>query len=333
MKTFLLCIGFLFIRLHAVEQLYIVCSVPELADMVQTIGGDLVKTEALVRPNDNAHFLNARPSFVRKIANADAFVVVGMDLEVGWAPALVRGARNQRVQVGQIGYIDCSSAITALEVPTGNVNRSDGDVHPHGNPHYLLSPRCGIQVLHLLGERLALLDPDHAVHYRERAFSARTALAQALYGEAAVTAYGIDNLLQWHADWQWDENIKDTALGGWMAALRPLAGVALIDDHKQWPYFADCFQLNIVAHLEPKAGIPPSSQHLKTVINTATQQKVRAIITAPWFDPRHAQVVAKAASIPVLSLAHQSGSLADTNDYKSFYAYNVGQLKTLIAQP
>ena len=313
-------------------ELRIVCSVPELADLVQEIGGEAVSCEALARPQDNPHFLNARPSFIRKLSRADAFVVIGMDLEVGWAPPLINGARNNRVRPGQLGYIDCSAAITPLEKPTGKIDRSQGDVHPHGNPHYLLSPLCGIEVIGYLGERLGKLDASRADVFKKNAAMAQKQLAEAFFGAELVAAYEIKDLISWQRQGVLAEKAGNTVIGGWIAELAGMDTVKLIDDHKQWPYLAQALGFRIVAHLEPKPGIPPSTKHLQALITQIQAEQINAIIATPWFDPRHAKLVSEKGKIPLLMLAHQAGSLDHTETYLKLCAYNVAQLKTLVAK-
>lgn len=316
-------------RLCAADPLQVVCTVPDLADLVKQVGGDAVHVQALARPGDNPHFVTARPSYIRKVASADAFIVIGMDLEVGWAPALIRSARNNRVKPGSEGYIDCSAAVAALEVPDSHTDRSAGDVHPHGNPHYLLSPRCGLQVMQLLGERLARLDPDRTTIFEKQTQQARNALAEELYGRELVAAFALDDLLEWHEQGKLEEKIGARRPGGWMAAMQSFKGHAFIADHKQWPYLARCYQLNIVAHLEPRPGVPASSKHLQDVIGIAAQNKVKGIVASPWFNPRHVQTVADATGVPVLTLAHQAGALDGTEHYNRLCAHHVARFKAL----
>lgn len=313
------------------EQLTVVCTVPDLADLVHQVGGERVQAVALARPGDNPHFVSARPSFIRQVASADAFVQVGLDLEVGWAPALLRSARNRAVQVGSPGFIDCSSAITPLEIPDGSIDRGMGDVHPHGNPHYLLAPENGIRVVRYLAERLAALDPEGAAIYREQASRYAGTLARALYGEAAIQAHSLDELLAWHQSGTLSDHLGGESLGGWLQQLAKLRGAAFIDDHNQWPYLAQSIGVQIIAHLEPKAGVPPSSTHLQQVIQQAHQGGVSGIITAPWFDPRHARSVAEASGLPVIALAHQVGSRPGTDSYLTFCEANITALAALAA--
>ncbi len=333
-KLLLICfISALSFGIHAAEPLKIVCTVPDLGSLVKQIGGDQVKVDSLARPSGNPHFISARPSFIRKVANADAFVVNGMDLEVGWAPALISSARNQRVRPGKDGYIDCSKAIKALEVPTSDFDRSAGDVHPHGNPHYMLSPVCAMQVVHHLGERLAVVDPNRADFFKQQAQKVQKSIAESLYGKEVAAAYKVVELIDWHLSNTLDEKIGDVQLGGWMADMKDLKGFAFIDDHKQWPYLADCFGFKIIAHLEPKAGVPPSTKHLQKIIGIAKESDAKAIITAPWFDPRHAKIVSNASNLPIIALGHQTASLKGTDTYQNLCAHNISALKSLLKAP
>jgi ABC-type Zn uptake system ZnuABC Zn-binding protein ZnuA len=317
------------------SELRVIASVPDLADLVRQVGGDVVTVEVLARPGDNPHFITARPSFIRKLADADAFVVIGMELEIGWAPALLRSARNRQIQAGQPGHIDCSAAIRPLELPSGPIDRSMGDVHPHGNPHYLLSPVNGILVLGLLGERLAQLAPTQAEAFRARAAEAAQRLAIALYGEPLVERVGLPELLAWHQDGRLEAELAQRELvdqvGGWLGELWPQRGSRLVDDHNQWPYFCHCYGLTVAMHLEPKAGIPPSSAHLEAVIGSIREQDIRAILAAPWFDPRHARIVTQATGASLVPMAHQVGSRPGTDGYTELCAHNVRVLAAALA--
>ena len=311
-------------------QLQVACTVPELADVVKQIGGERVAVSSFVRSRENPHFVSARPSFIRTLASADAFVVIGMDLEVGWAPALQQRARNKKVQLGGDGYIDCSVAIKPMQVPEGDYNRSAGDIHPHGNPHYMLSPVCGIRVIRYVAQRLAQLDTDGAALYRQGADTLIKRVGVALYGNEAVTNNGLDTLVTWHESGDIFHKLPEEELGGWLLALKGLRGMNLIDDHNQWPYLAHCFGFTIVAHLEPKAGVPPTSSHLKDIVDAVKAKHVAGIITAPWFDRRHAQLVYSQSSAMIVSLAHQVGSLPGTETFFTMCQHNVSALGALV---
>jgi zinc/manganese transport system substrate-binding protein len=152
------------------EPLHVVTSTPDLADLVRVVGGEEVEAESLVRGPQDAHFMDPRPTFVRRLHDADLYVEVGLQLEVGWSPVLLQSARNPKIRPGGEGYIDASQAIAPLEVPTGAVTRAQGDVHANGNPHYLSDPLNGLFVARLLRDRLSALRPAAAAD-----FAARTA--------------------------------------------------------------------------------------------------------------------------------------------------------------
>ena len=264
---------------------------------------------------------------MRDVARADALVVVGLDLEVGWVPALLQSARNNDVMVGARGYIDCSRVIQAMDLPTGDLDRSMGDVHPHGNPHYLVSPLQAFPVITFITERLAALDSAGAEHYRSRAAAYAERLATALYGEALVQQHSVEQITQWHLAGVLFDHIDEAQVGGWLAELAPLRGVAFVGDHKQWTYLAACFGFEMLAHMEPKAGVPPTTSHLKRVIaKVQAADRVGGVLTAPWFDQRHARTVAQATGIPVLRLAHQVRAMPNSETFMSFSASNVAAL-------
>lgn len=312
-------------------ELRVVCSVPELGDLVRRVGGDLVAVDVIARPSDNPHFITARPSHIRKLASADVFVVIGMDLEVGWAPALVRSARNNRVRPGQPGFVDCSRAIQPLEVPTGDLDRSLGDVHPHGNPHYLLSPLNGMLVVDYLATRLAAIAPAHAEAFADNAAAINQALAVALYGETAVDAHGVASLRAWHAAGSLRQQVAEGSLGGWIHAMEAVRGTNWFGDHRQWAYLADCYGFQMVGHLEPKAGVPPTSSHIQSLVARARSESISGVITAPWFDQRSVQTLSRAATLPVATVAHQVGATPSTETYTAFCAQPVGVMAGMMS--
>jgi ABC-type Zn uptake system ZnuABC Zn-binding protein ZnuA len=324
-----LSLPFLFSPASA-KELQVVCSTTDLADIVARVGGDAVEATHLVRASENPHFISARPSYVRRLASADAFVVFGLELEVGWAPALLRSARNRTIVPGAPGYIDCSAAIRILQVKTGTLDRSQGDVHPAGNPHYLVSPMCGIQVAHYLAQRLGALAPEHQEAFQANADQFSQEVAEQLYGPVAVATHGVDQLIDWHeAGTLWDQVAADT-LGGWLNKLAALRGKAFLGDHNQWPYLAACFGFEMTEHLEPKAGIAPSSSHLKKIISQAQQKNHwSGILTARWFNRRFAKRVSEATGLPVVRLAHQVGAEKGSETFLSMCQYNVHALAQL----
>ena len=150
------------------KPLQVCATVPDLGSLAQEIGGDQVKVTVFAKSQEDPHFIEAKPSFIKALSQADLFLQIGMELEMGYAPVLLQNARNSRVLIGAPGYVDCSKAITPLEVPTGVVDRSMGDVHPLGNPHYLLDPLNGLLVARLIRDKLIETPAGKKVFFEER---------------------------------------------------------------------------------------------------------------------------------------------------------------------
>ncbi|HMP74983.1 MAG TPA: metal ABC transporter substrate-binding protein [Kiritimatiellia bacterium] len=296
-KILFLALAFLGAAAHAAP-LRVCATTPDLGALVREIGGDLVEVTVFAKPGDDPHFLDARPSFIRALNQADVYVETGLELEIGWAPLLLQGARNPRVMPGRPGHIDASRAITPLGVPEGQIDRSHGDVHPGGNPHYLLDPIRGLAVAGLLRDRLITLRPEEADRIRAR-----------------------------HDDF---ETRLNTALEAWIARLAPHRGTPIVIDHNLWIYFADRFNLRIAAELEPKPGVPPTTRHLQQVIEQMKADSIRVIGASPYFDERHARFVAGHTGARIARLAHQPGSRPDTGDYIAMIHHNVEALATAL---
>ena len=309
------------------EPLRVVTSVPDLADLVRVVGGEEVEVEALVRGPQDPHFMDPRPTFVRKLHDADLYVEMGLQLEIGWSPVLLQSARNPKVRPGGAGYVDASQAIVPLDVPVGVIDRSQGDVHPGGNPHYLSDPLNGLRVARLLRERLSALRPEAAAGFAARTAAFEKLLIGRLLGEGLVARFPADEMIaaveQDRLEAWLREKGEATAPGGWLGQLAMARGVAVVQDHRLWPYFIRRFGLHAVAELEPRPGIAPTTAHLTEVAALVKSEHVRLLIASPYFDSRHARTLADRTGIPVVTLAHQVGALPGADDYLSTVDLNV----------
>ena len=277
--------------LAAEEPLEICATTPDLASLAREIGGEHVQVTTFTRGPEDPHFVEAKPSFIRALYGADLLLYVGLDLEIGWLPVLVRNSRNSKVQLGERGHVNLSAAITPKEIPRGPVDRSMGDVHPSGNPHYLLDPLNGKLVAKRIRDVLIAVRP-----------AGRAAFERA-YGSFAQR---IDERLQ-----------------AWTRALAPHRGARVATDHKAWSYFLDRFGLEAVGTLEPKPGMRPTSRHLAGLIDKMKNEKVRVILTVPYFNRRHAEFVASKTGAKVLRLAHQTGAVEGADEYVKMIDHNV----------
>ena len=314
----------------AAEPLRICATVPELGSLAGEVGGTEVSVTVFTKGTESPHFTVPKPSFIKALNTCHAYVQIGLELEVGWAPALLQSARNAAIAPGGTGFIDASEVIPALGVPSGQIDRSQGDVHPGGNPHYLLDPLNGLRVAALLRDRFTALRPEAEQHFAARYADFRRRLGAALVGEALSRKYDFEKLvlLAEHGrlvdflDSQGDAAL----LGGWLATLRPLAGTKVVAEHDAWAYFAARFGLQVIAFLEPIPGVPPTTSHLAAVIKKMRAEHIGVVLTIAYYDPRYARFVTEKTGAAVVPFAHQVGARPETGDYLSMTDYNVRQL-------
>ena len=310
-------------------------TVPDLGSLVQEIGGEQTTLTVFAKGTENPHFVVPKPSFIKALSACDVYVQIGLDLEVGWAPPLLQNARNGNILPGGQGYIDASAAIAPLEVPSVPVDRSMGDIHPFGNPHYLLDPMNGLRVARLLRDRLSALRPTSAQYFAERYADFRRRLGVALVGEALADAYDFEKLAVLARHGRLDSFLKsqgqESLLGGWLGSLRPHAGNKLVGDHNAWVYFAELFGFEIVAYLEPLPGMLPTTKHLNTVIELMKTNSVKAVLKATYYDPRYARFVSENSNATIVPMAEQANSRPGTAHYLDLIDYNVKQLAAALA--
>jgi ABC-type Zn uptake system ZnuABC Zn-binding protein ZnuA len=287
----------------------------------------------LGKGTEDPHFMDARPSFVKTMASADLFVQVGLELEVGWAPVVLRGARNDKVLPGNPGNLEVARAIQPMDVPNGPIDRSRGDVHPGGNPHFLTDPLSGLRVAALIRQKLSELRPNQKSYFDERYEAFAKRLATLLVGEELAKKYGVDDVLKLSQLFQYGKlaqflksQDQDKLLGGWFGMMLPYYGTKVVDDHPMWPYFARTFGLIIAAHLEPLPGIQPTTQHMGIVVQQMKKENIKIVLANAYYDPRHAQFVSGQTGAKVVSMANLVGARSGTDDYFSMLDYNVRQL-------
>jgi ABC-type Zn uptake system ZnuABC Zn-binding protein ZnuA len=310
-------------------------TVPDLADLAARVGGDQVETFSMVSGREDAHFAEPRPSFVKRLAKADVFITVGMELEAGYEPALRRNARNPRIAAGRPGYIVAGSAVQALEVPrSGAVTRAMGDVHVQGSPHFNVDPLSGLRVADLIRARLSELRPASASYFASNYEGLRRLVSERLVGEELSKKYDAIKLALLFQRGQLVEFLEgqgDRArLGGWLGRMAPHHGTRVVDDHRMWPYFARTFGIVIAADMEPRPGSPPTTRHLQSVIETMKAEDIRVIIKSAYYDTRHARFVADATNARTATLAHQVGAVDGANTWIDMIDHNVEALAKAI---
>ncbi|MBY0274789.1 metal ABC transporter substrate-binding protein [Candidatus Binatia bacterium] len=311
---------------------------PDLAALTREVGGDQVSLTVVVKGPEDPHHAEAKPSLIRALHDAELFVQNGLDLEAGYAPLLLQQARNPAVQPGSAGFLDASLVMGgALDRPTGVVDRSMGDLHPGGNPHYLLDPLRGIAVARAIASKLGDLRPASRATFDANFEAFQRRVWSALVGETLAVKYGPDvaklALLFQHGKLGsfLEQQGERAALGGWLAALLPYVGAKAVDDHPIWAYFSDRFGLQVIGHLEPLPGVPPTTKHLEEIIGAMRADGVRIVLASAYYDPRYAQFVSDATKATVLRMANQVESVPAASSYVAMIDYDVGQVATALA--
>ena len=284
--------------LDAQAQLKVVTSTTDLYDIASAVGGNKIKAVHISEGYQDPHFVEAKPSFILQMKNADVFAFVGLDLEAGWMPLLIDGARNPRIRPGGSGYVDVSRVIPVIDAARGTVDRSQGDVHPLGNPHYWLDPENAKRIAGLFRAKFSELDPKNAAIYaaNEKAFDSRL----------------------------------DAAARRWASALASIRGKPVVAYHTSWRYLAEYTGMNIVAFMEPKPGVPPSPSHLAQVMATVRRTGAKAIIIEPFYDRKTADLIAARTGAKVLVLPPSVGGVRGLNDYVSVLQYDIQQLASAV---
>jgi ABC-type Zn uptake system ZnuABC Zn-binding protein ZnuA len=313
-----------------VKPLQVCATVPELGSLIREIGGNQVAVIVFAKGTENPHFVEAKPSLIKELSQADLFFQMGLEMEVGWVPVLLQNAANGRVLRGAPGYLDTSTVISPLEIPSGPIDRSMGDVHPFGNPHYLTDPLNGLKVAALIRDKLSELRPGEQKYFQERYQAFRHRMGVAMVGDRLARKYDFEKLAILYEHGKLLDFLKqqhdEALLGGWLGQMLPYFGTKAVADHNMWPYFGRRFGIEVVGFLEPKPGVPPTTRHLTELIKEMQTKQVKLILASSFFDPRHAQFVASKTGAKIVEMAHQVGARSGTGDYFSMIDYNVRQL-------
>jgi len=278
----------------------VVATTEDLADLTRQVGGDRVKVEAIARGYQDPHFVEAKPSFILKLAKADLLVAVGRELEVGWLPPLVQQSRNAKIQPGADGYLDASLTVRILEIPTGQITRAMGDVHPLGNPHYWLDPGNGRHIAKAIADKLSRMAPADAAYFATRYADFDRRLAE--------------------AEKRWD------------ALMAPYKGLKVVTYHRSWPNFVDRFGLDVIGYVEPRPGIPPSPGHTLDLIAEMKRQGVKILIVEPYFDLKTPNSIARETGARVLVLPPSVGGDKDITDFIALFDHDVDLLVRTIKE-
>ncbi|MFH1709264.1 MAG: metal ABC transporter substrate-binding protein [Planctomycetota bacterium] len=320
----------------AAEQLQVVATTSDIASITRAIGGDRVAVQSLNDGTRDPHFLQAQPTYIVQARNADLFIRIGMELEVGYEPVILDASRNARIAVGKQGHLDLSANVVKLEVPTQKVDRSMGDVHAMGNPHYWLDPYNGRIMAWDIAGQLSRLDPEGTAIYAKNLAGFNRRLDEAMFGVQALEAIGGDRL--WVALLQGElERLlqeKQIVAGGWFGLLAPFKGQGVISQHRSWNYLLNRFGLKLTAEMEPKPGIPPGPQHLMDVVETVRRENVKVIMVEPFYGTTAADYVASRTGAQVIVCANATGGTPEATDYLGMLDHAIRSLAGVLgAQP
>jgi zinc/manganese transport system substrate-binding protein len=276
------------------KKLNVIASTTDLAALAQEVGGDRISVDSIAKGYQDPHFVEAKPSFLLKLRQADLLISVGLQLEIGWLPPLVNQSGNPHIQVGAPGYLDTSQFSEILEISTEQVTRAMGDVHPLGNPHYWLDPDNGRRVAKGIATKLGELDPADAAYFQQRYqdFDKRLAAAEK----------------------------------NWEDMMRPYRGRKVVTYHRSWPNFAKHFGLDVVGYIEPRPGIPPTPGHTIELIQQMRRDNIKLMLIEPYFDLKTPDSIARETGSKVVVLLPSVGGEKQVTDYFKLFDYDIALL-------
>jgi zinc/manganese transport system substrate-binding protein len=267
---------------------------PEWGALAREIGGDQVNVKDATTAQQDVHHIQARPSLLASMRQANLVFCTGAELEIGWLPLLLTQAGNSRVQSGAEGWFMASDYVQRLEVPT-RLDRANGDVHPQGNPHIQLDPRNIAIVAKALTQRLSIIDPSHADYYRTRY---------------------VDFATRWQA-----------AMTRWQSEIAPLRGMPIAVQHRSWSYLINWTGMTMITTLEPKPGIPPTTRYLADVLQKIQAQPVKAVIYAAYEGDNGVSWISEKAKIPAIQLPFTVGGNDQAKDLFGLFDSTIALLK------
>ena len=279
---------------EAQSKLTVITTTEDLAAIAREVGGDRITVESMARGYQDPHFVEAKPSFILKLQKADLLIAVGRELEVGWLPPLVQQSRNRKIQPGADGYLDASAQARILDIPTGQITRAMGDVHPQGNPHYWLDPENGKLIARSIADKLSQLQPGDRAYFDQRSsdFSARVTDAQKR----------------------------------WASIMAPYKGTKVVTYHRSFPNFAERFGLDVVGYVEPRPGIPPTPQHTLDLMTEMKRQNVKLVLVEPYFDLKTPNAIGRDTGAQVLVMPPSVGGVKEASDYLKLFDYDINLL-------
>ncbi len=276
------------------KKLNVVTSTTDMAALAQEVGGDKLNVESIAKGYQDPHFVEAKPSFLLKLRQADLLISVGLQLEIGWLPPLITQSGNPRIQVGAPGYLDASQFSEIMEIPQGAVTRAEGDVHPLGNPHYWLDPDNGRRIARGIANKLADFDPADATYFQQR--------------------------------YQDFDKRLTLAVQKWDGEMRPYRGRKVVTYHRSFPNFAKHFGLDVIGYVEPRPGIPPTPSHTIELIALMKRENCKAVLVEPYFDLKTPQSIGRETGAQVVVYLPSVGGEKQVTSYFELFDYDISLL-------
>jgi zinc/manganese transport system substrate-binding protein len=272
----------------------VVTTTTDLAAIAAEIGKDQVSVESIAKGYQDPHFVDAKPTYMIKLNQADLLVTVGLELEVGWLPPLLNGARNPNLLEGRPGNVEAFKGVHLLEIPSSQVDRSLGDIHPFGNPHYWLDPENGKNIAKNIAEGLTRVSPSQAVFFKKNLEEFNNHLDQKIR--------------------EWDQ---------WMA---PYRGSKIVTYHRSWSYFVHHFGLNVVGEVEPLPGIPPSPSSLAKLADDMVKENIKVILMEPFYSDNGPEFIARKTGAKVIVLPASVGGKEEIKTYFDLFDFDLKKL-------
>ncbi len=295
MKSILITLISLILGIPVVaEPLKVVTTIPDFASITEEVGGSEVDVTAMSRGYQDPHFVEPKPSFLLDLKRADLLEVVGLDLEIGWLPALLSQSRNAQIQKGARGYLDLSAGVEILDRPTGTVDRSMGDLHAMGNPHYWIEPGNLIRVAAQVRNKLSELRPEKTKYFESR-----------------------------YEDFKGRVNVAHKK---WMQTMEPFHGAKIVTYHNSWPNFVERYKLQVIDYVEPKPGVPPSPSHIFNLIQKMKRENVKVIMVEPYVDLKTPQSIASKTGAKVIVMYPSVGGAEGLDDWFAVFDRNIKTL-------
>ena len=305
------------------KPLSICVSTPDVASLVREIGGRDVRVLSFSSGPEDPHEVELKPSFVKTLNQCDLYVQVGLGIENAWLKNLLTAVKSSAVKPGGKSNLNLGIGVTPLEGEQGK--GIPDSYHEDGNPHYLLDPIEGYKAAQAIAKKLGQLRPRKKAEFDARLEAFRKKIATAFLGKEHSHEDPVevaDEFAKAAAAGRLEEHLKQHDVGGWLKRSLRFRGTPVVGDHDLWPYFARRYGLEVLGYLEPSPGVPPTTRHLRKMIGEMKTKQVRVILTAPYFDPKHARFVSRNTGAVVVPTTHQTGGRRGTETYFAMLEHN-----------